>query len=118
MRTVLYLEEADLPVERVDGELEAVAAAGVRRGRRRLGPRRRRSCHRTRRRFVIVDERWIGSTSSLASEPPSYSSWLYVVRGCARGKGLMAEAEWGRAYCWRGESKSKQSQHSKCKGIE
>jgi hypothetical protein len=52
MRTVVYLEEADLPVERVDGELEAVAAAGVRRGRRRLGPRRRRSCHRTRRRLL------------------------------------------------------------------
>lgn len=67
MRTVVYLEEADLPVERVDGELEAVAAAGVRRGRRRLGPRRRRSCHRTRRRFVIVDERtmdWIDELGS------------------------------------------------------
>jgi len=37
----VYLEEADLPVERVDGELKAVAAAGVGRGRRRLGPGRR-----------------------------------------------------------------------------
>ena len=44
-----YLEEADLPVERVDGELQAVAAAGVGRGRRRFGPGRgRRRSHQNK----------------------------------------------------------------------
>lgn len=36
------LEEADFAVERVDGELQAVAAAGVGQSRRRLGPGSRR----------------------------------------------------------------------------
>lgn len=40
------LEESDLAVERVDGELQVVSAAGVRRGRRRLGPGRHHCHHR------------------------------------------------------------------------
>lgn len=47
------LEESDLAVERVDGELQAVAATRVRGGRRRLGPGRRHCHHRDRRRTDI-----------------------------------------------------------------
>jgi hypothetical protein len=77
---VMYLEEADLPVERVDGELQAVAAAGVGRCRRRFGPgrrRRRRSSHYYILRRLTAGGRYSREwpRAKLAAGSTSHSRW-------------------------------------------
>jgi hypothetical protein len=88
-----YLEEADLPVERVDGELQAVAAAGVGRGRRRLGPGRRRRSHQNKSLGLLRDGR------AATGRPPAGTQSR--ARPLAAGAWCLAGAEVNEWPAWR-----------------